>query len=105
MAFAQNSCNFAVPGAGKTSIVYAAYSYLKSLPATDKKHVDNLLVVGPLSSFQPWKEEYKACFGYEPEVFSLSGNPDKSPIAFARGVETMLVVAAAHLSSRTGKKI
>ncbi len=26
MAFAQNSCNFAVPGAGKTSIVYGAYA-------------------------------------------------------------------------------
>ena len=32
MAFAQNSCNFAVPGAGKTSIVYGAYAFLKSLP-------------------------------------------------------------------------
>jgi hypothetical protein len=29
LAFSQNSCNFSVPGAGKTSIVYGAYSYLK----------------------------------------------------------------------------
>jgi SNF2 family DNA or RNA helicase len=76
MAFSQNSCNFAVPGAGKTSIVYGAYSYLNSLPQDDPKHVDNLLVVGPLSSFQPWKDEYKECFGVEPECFSLSGNSD-----------------------------
>lgn len=28
MAFSQNACNFSVPGAGKTSIVYGAYAYL-----------------------------------------------------------------------------
>ena len=27
MAFSQNACNFSVPGAGKTSIVYGAYTY------------------------------------------------------------------------------
>jgi hypothetical protein len=32
LAFSQNACNFSVPGSGKTSIVYAAYAYLKSLP-------------------------------------------------------------------------
>jgi redox-sensitive bicupin YhaK (pirin superfamily) len=31
MAFALNSCNFSVPGSGKTTIVYAAYTYLKSI--------------------------------------------------------------------------
>ena len=48
LSFSQNACNFAVPGAGKTSIVYAAYSYLKNLPKDNKKHVDKLLVIGPL---------------------------------------------------------
>lgn len=33
MAFSQNACNFSVPGAGKTSIVYGAYAYLHSLPS------------------------------------------------------------------------
>ncbi|MBQ9447649.1 MAG: hypothetical protein IJU61_13685, partial [Victivallales bacterium] len=32
MAFSQNACNFSVPGAGKTSIVYGAYAYLHNLP-------------------------------------------------------------------------
>lgn len=31
LTFAQNACNFSVPGSGKTSVVYAAYTYLKSL--------------------------------------------------------------------------
>jgi SNF2 family DNA or RNA helicase len=74
MAFAQNSCNFAVPGAGKTSIVYGAFAYLNSLPEADPKHVDKLLVIGPLSSFSPWENEYKENFGIEPEVQRLSGD-------------------------------
>jgi hypothetical protein len=53
MTFSQNACNFAVPGAGKTSIVYGAYTFLKQLPETDPRHVDRLLVIGPLSSFAP----------------------------------------------------
>ena len=74
MAFAQNSCNFAVPGAGKTSIVYAAYAYLKSLPEDNEKHVDKLLVIGPLSSFAPWENEYKDCFGQITSFQRLSGS-------------------------------
>lgn len=45
MAFSQNACNFSVPGAGKTSIVYGAYAYLHSLPNDNAKHIDKLLVV------------------------------------------------------------
>lgn len=78
MAFSQNSCNFAVPGAGKTSIVYGAYAYLKGLPPTDPKHVDKLLVIGPLSSFAPWENEYEECFGVKPTSFRLSGNAEVS---------------------------
>ncbi len=74
MAFSQNSCNFAVPGAGKTSIVYGAFAYLNSLPIDDKKHVDKILVIGPLSSFFPWENEYKECFGRKPTSQRLSGD-------------------------------
>lgn len=62
LAFAQNACNFSVPGSGKTSIVYAAYAYLKSLPPEHEKHVDRLLIVGPLSAFKAWEDEYKEIF-------------------------------------------
>lgn len=78
MAFSQNSCNFAVPGAGKTSIVYGAYAYLKSLPQTDPKHVNKILVIGPLSSFAPWENEYEECFGIKPSSFRMSGNKEVS---------------------------
>jgi len=79
MAFSQNACNFAVPGAGKTSVVYGAYAYLKSLPHDDPKHVDKLLVIGPLSSFAPWENEYRECFGVKPMSQRLSGDASISP--------------------------
>lgn len=80
MAFSQNACNFAVPGAGKTSIVYGAYAYLKNLPEDNPKHVDKILVIGPLSSFAPWEKEYMKCFGKVPECQRLSGDAKISKI-------------------------
>lgn len=71
LAFSQNACNFSVPGAGKTSIVYGAYSYLKSL--SNSKHVNRILVIGPLSSFGPWENEYQECYGVKANVKRLSG--------------------------------
>jgi len=73
LAFSQNACNFSVPGSGKTSIVYGAYAYLASLNSEDPKHVDKIFIVGPLSSFAPWENEYKGCFGKEPDIVRLSG--------------------------------
>mgnify|MGYP003003521729 FL=1 len=77
MAFSQNACNFSVPGAGKTSIVYGAYAYLHSLPEENVKHIDRLLIVGPLSSFGPWEQEYEECFGRPPVSKRLVGGIDK----------------------------
>lgn len=73
LAFSQNACNFSVPGAGKTSIVYGAFAYLHDLPKNNIKHVDKLLIVGPLSSFGPWEMEYEECFGHSPISKRLSG--------------------------------
>lgn len=78
MAFSQNACNFSVPGAGKTSIVYAAYAYLHSLSENCPKYVDHLLIVGPLSSFGPWETEYTECFGREPKSKRLIGSVNKA---------------------------
>lgn len=73
LAFSQNACNFSVPGAGKTSIVYGAFAYLSSLPPEDKKYVDRLLIISPLSAFGPWELEYKECFGEKPSTKRLNG--------------------------------
>ncbi len=76
MAFSQNSCNFSVPGAGKTSIVYGAYAYLKNLPPSSNKKVDKLLIIAPLNAFAAWEDEYKECFGVSPLSMRLAGNID-----------------------------
>ena len=76
LAFSQNACNFSVPGAGKTSTVLAAFHYLKNCTA-DNKHVDALVVVGPLAAFLAWKSDFKECFGHEPSYIALGGG-DKS---------------------------
>ena len=73
LAFSQNACNFSVPGAGKTSVVYGAFAYLSNLQATDKKYVDKLLIISPLSAFGPWELEYEECFGEKPSVKRLNG--------------------------------
>jgi len=36
---------------------------------------------------------------------ALAGDPSASPIALSRGLDTMLVVAAAHLSHQTGRRV
>ena len=73
MAFSQNSCNFSVPGAGKTSVVYGAYAFLKNLPDDDPRKVDQLLIISPLNAFAPWEDEYQACFGFPAKSMRLSG--------------------------------
>lgn len=72
LALSQNECNFSVPGSGKTTTVLAAYEFLRKC-ADASKRVTNLLVVGPLSSFIAWKDEYKECFGYEPKTLEIRG--------------------------------
>ena len=73
LAFSQNACNFSVPGAGKTSVVYGAFAYLSNLPADDSKYVDKLLIISPLSAFGPWELEYEECFGEKPSTKRLNG--------------------------------
>jgi len=123
LAFAQNACNFSVPGAGKTSIVYGAYAYLNSLQPVNNKYVDRLLIVGPISSFAPWEIEYYECFGRTTTIRRLVGvdahnrmlhfysrkrveitlisyqslaASQKDIIAFLRREKTMVVLDEAH---------
>lgn len=73
LAFSQNACNFSVPGAGKTSVVFGAFAYLSNLSQKNKKYVDKLLIISPLSAFGPWELEYEECFGKKPSTKRLNG--------------------------------
>jgi SNF2 family DNA or RNA helicase len=63
-----NGANFSVPGSGKTTIIYATLAVLR-----EKNIVDKLVVIGPLSSFMPWEDEYFDCFGKRPRSIRLTG--------------------------------
>lgn len=54
----ERSLNFSVPGSGKTATVLGAFEYLNHLPRYDKRHVDKLLVVGPVNCSKSWRDEY-----------------------------------------------
>lgn len=102
MAFSQNACNFSVPGAGKTSIVYGAYAYLNALPNDNEKHIDKLLIVGPLSSFGPWESEYAECFGRKPTVKRLiSGlsKEEKRDYLYSKHTDELTLISYASLVS------
>lgn len=90
LAYSQNACNFSVPGAGKTSVVLAAFAYLSSLDPSDLKYVNTLVIVGPLSSFKAWEDEYREMFGQPARSVRLSGTKvsvNKSD--FLRGIEPL----------------
>lgn len=57
-----HAANFSVPGSGKTLMTYAVFDILKK-----RGDVESILVVGPLSSFGPWEQEYKFCTGKNPK--------------------------------------
>tara|TARA_Y100001936_G_scaffold149668_1_gene146078 strand:+ start:1925 stop:3991 length:2067 start_codon:yes stop_codon:yes gene_type:complete len=54
----QGIANFSVPGAGKTVMTYATFNELKR-----KDIIDQLWVIGPVTSFKPWEDEYETIFG------------------------------------------
>ncbi len=57
------SCNFSVPGSGKTSSALAVYCYLKN-----KGLVDRVVMIGPKNAFGSWIDEFKACFGTKEQL-------------------------------------
>lgn len=63
MCVMKRSCNFSVPGSGKTSSAIAVYSYLRY-----KNLVDRIVMIGPKNSFGSWIDEFKACFGNKLEL-------------------------------------
>jgi len=63
------AANFSVPGTGKTAITYGAFAFL-----TSKKIniIDRMIVIGPLSSFYAWKDEFKKIFNKKRQLKVLN---------------------------------
>ncbi len=58
-----HGANFSVPGAGKTAVQLACYEAERH---TGRVH--RMLVVAPISAFEAWIEEVRACFPDDPPV-------------------------------------
>jgi SNF2 family DNA or RNA helicase len=65
---AGNGANFSVPGSGKTTVVLTVYEKLKA-----EGKVNTLFVVGPPSSFGPWRNEFTETLGRIPKYSIMAG--------------------------------
>lgn len=66
----RHGANFSVPGAGKTAVAYALYETLH-----EEGHVEQLLVVAPISAFDAWMTEAEECLEPVPVVQRLDRRP------------------------------
>ncbi|MHB2001654.1 MAG: SNF2-related protein [Solirubrobacteraceae bacterium] len=66
----RHGANFSVPGAGKTTVAYALYETLRQ-----REHVEQLLVVAPISAFDAWETEADICLDPTPVVKRLDRRP------------------------------
>jgi SNF2-related domain/Helicase conserved C-terminal domain len=65
-----HGANFSVPGAGKTTVSYALYEAERQ-----RRGIERLLVIAPLSAFEAWVTEAKECFEPVPSVRALNRHP------------------------------
>ncbi|MGV9334805.1 DEAD/DEAH box helicase [Nocardia sp. NPDC003726] len=63
-----HGADFSVPGAGKTTVALANFTLNRA-----RGKVQRLLVIGPIASFQAWKEDSAVCLVPGPSVVVHSG--------------------------------
>ena len=66
------AANFSVPGSGKTTMLYAAYSRLKAIGDVQK-----LFIIAPSAAYLAWTEEYEKCFNTKPQIARITGPKHK----------------------------
>jgi hypothetical protein len=65
-----HGANFSVPGAGKTTVAYALYEAERQ-----RRGIERLLVIAPLSAFDAWITEADKCFEPTPDLRVLQNRP------------------------------
>jgi hypothetical protein len=65
----RHGANFSVPGAGKTTVMYATYEAERKAG-----RVERMLVVAPISAFDAWTTEAPRCFDATPTI-AVFGEP------------------------------
>ncbi len=96
-----NGANFSVPGSGKTSVVLAYYDILRA-----RAEVDGLMVIGPASCFEPWEDEYCACFGARPKRIRIAGmSKPRRDDAYLLADQYEMVMTTYQSASRDAERI
>lgn len=88
-----NPADFSVPGSGKTTVALAFFEFLKK-----NNIVEKLFVVGPLSCFAPWEEEFRLCFGRNPKSIRLKGEPTQRNQIFIKASQYELILCSYQMS-------
>lgn len=84
-----HGANFSVPGAGKTTTLFAAYEASRG-----RELVDALLVVAPKNAFLSWEDELAACYpdqSERPTIARIAGGPSQALQALAEDPEIALI--------------
>jgi hypothetical protein len=95
-----HSADFSVPGSGKTAVALATWAHTKRT-----KPDLGLWVIGPLSCFQPWEEEFSACFGRVPISLRLQGSAAQRTWLLRHTADHELVLTNYHTAWRETEAI
>lgn len=85
----RNAADFSVPGSGKTTVAYAYWAH-----ARREEPRLGLWVIGPLSCFRPWEDEFAACFGRTPRSLRVSGTASQRARLLSQADNADLVLAS-----------
>lgn len=96
----RNGAEFSVPGSGKTMVALAYWAIARR----DEPNL-GLWVIGPLSCFRPWEEEYESCFGQAPHVLRIHGTPHDRLLQLERLQHYDLVLCSYHTAWREERAI
>jgi SNF2 family DNA or RNA helicase len=84
-----HGANFSVPGAGKTTTLFAIYEASRA-----QQLVDSLLVVAPKNAFLSWEDELTACYPDElvrPTIARIVGGPSQAVEVLNEDPEVALI--------------
>jgi hypothetical protein len=96
----RNGAEFSVPGAGKTTVALAYWTIAKRAEPNL-----GLWVIGPMSCFRPWEEEFQSCFGRPPRVLRVRGTPHERMIQLDQVQQVDLVLCSYHTAWREERGI
>lgn len=91
----RHGADFSVPGSGKTTVALAYW-------AIARREIDDLglWVIGPLSCFRPWEEEFAACFGRPPNALRLRGTATQRQSQLDRADQYECLLCTYHTAWR-----